>query len=414
MTMTEESATSTTVEDRWADLVDCDAHFTEPADLWSARVPAGLQGSVPAQRTVDGHTAWYLNGELWASIGGNTIGVGRQKKFGTHVIQPFDLVDESSWDVTARLSLMDEMGVKTQIIYPNGVGFSSNHLHAIDDLGQRTLVLETYNDFLADIQEESGGRLLPQAVLPVWDMDQTIQEMTRLLDRGIRGFTLSDKPELLGLPELPRPYWTPMWDLFNSSGAVANFHIGAGATREDVEAMRAGTDASDPDAGVKHVKPAWNSLSRQRRLAAHSTQMYMSNVRIIINFCYSDILDRFPNLKIVSAESGIGWIPFVLEAAEWQLDEMVTDHRELTSQSRRPTELFRDHFYVMFWFETIGAERLIDAIGVNNILIETDVPHPTCLYPNPREHFQSVLGHLPDADLARILRDNANELYRVG
>lgn len=400
--------------DRWTDLVDCDAHFTEPADLWSARVPAGLQGSVPAQRTVDGHTAWYLNGELWASIGGNTIGVGRQKQFGTHVIQPFDLVDESSWDVTARLSLMDEMGVKTQIVYPNGVGFSSNHLHAIDDLGQRTLVLETYNDFLADIQEESGGRLLPQAVLPVWDMDQTIAEMTRLLDRGIRGFTLSDKPELLGLPELPRPYWTPMWDLFNSSGAVANFHIGAGATREDVEAMRAGTDASDPDAGVKQVKPAWNSLSRQRRLAAHSTQMYMSNVRIIINFCYSDILDRFPNLKIVSAESGIGWIPFVLEAAEWQLDEMVTDHRELASQSRRPTELFRDHFYVMFWFETIGAERLIDAIGVNNILIETDVPHPTCLYPNPREHFESVLGHLPDADLARILRENANELYRVG
>jgi len=43
---------------------------------------------------------------------------------------------------------------------------------------------------------------------------------------------------MIGLPELPEPYFAPMWDLFNESGAVANFHIGSGARREEMEAIR--------------------------------------------------------------------------------------------------------------------------------------------------------------------------------
>jgi hypothetical protein len=129
--------------------------------------------------------------------------------------------------VPDRLRLLDELGIYAQIIYPNGIGFSSNHVFAIKDEQQRRTVLQVYNDFLVDLQAESGGRLLPQALLPIWDMNFAIREMTRLLDQGIRGFTLSDKPELLGLPELPQPYFAPLWELFNESGAAANFHIGA-------------------------------------------------------------------------------------------------------------------------------------------------------------------------------------------
>ena len=65
----------------------------------------------------------------------------------------------------------------------------------------------------------------------------------------------------------------------------------------------------------------------------------MSNVRIIINLCMSDLFDRYPKLKIVSAESGIGWVPFILEALEYQFDEMVTDPDEIgaASSAGRPS-----------------------------------------------------------------------------
>jgi uncharacterized protein len=398
-------------------IIDCDAHLTEPADLWTSRAPASMRDRVPVQKTIGGITAWYLHDEVWASTGGNTISTGREKVLGSHVVQPFANIDVSSWDVAERLALMDEQGIHAQILYPNGIGFASNHIFAIEDESERTAILQIYNDFLVESQEESNGRLFPQALLPIWDMDLTIKEMTRLLDKGVRGFTLSDKPELIGLPELPEPYFDPMWDLFNQSGLVANFHIGAGARREDMEAMRGNIGQKAPNTASPSVTgvalPAWRSFGRQRRLAVGATQMFMSNVRIIVNLCMSNLFDRYPKLKIVSAESGIGWIPFILEAMEFQFDEMVTEERELSAAKRRPTEYFRDHLYAMFWFEEVGAAKLLDDIGVENVLVETDIPHPTCLFPGPREHFTRVMSGAGEHAIKRILQDNAAELYHI-
>jgi uncharacterized protein len=413
-TTLDETTTATTSE-RLA-VFDADAHFTEPPDLWTSRAPASWRDRMPAMFTVDGNTGWFIEGEPWATTGGNTIQTGAKKVLGTHVVQPFEVIDRSAYSVKERLALMDDMGVWAQVIYPNGIGFASNHVFAIKDEEQRAMVLRTFNDFYVDIHQEGGGRLLPQAMLPIWDMDFTIKEMTRMLEAGITGFTLSDKPELLGLPELPRPYFEPMWDLFNESGAVANFHIGAGQRREDLEAIRGGRDAKNPDGGgeIPTVAPAaWNSLSRQRRLAVGATQMYMSNVRIITNFCLSDIFERYNKLKIVSAESGIGWIPFVLEAMEFQLDEMVTLDVEVAQTSRRPTELFRDHFSVMYWFEKLAPATLIEEIGVKNVLVETDVPHPTCLYPSPVAHFDRVMKDVDPYVRRRVMQDNGAELYGI-
>src|SRR4029077_5983519 len=107
---------------------------------------------------------WYIEGELWASIGGNTIQVDAQghahKVHGTHVVQPYELIDKSAFAVKERLALLDSIGIYAQVIYPNGIGFASNHIFAIEDVALRTAVLQIYNDFLVDVQRESGGRLL--------------------------------------------------------------------------------------------------------------------------------------------------------------------------------------------------------------------------------------------------------------
>jgi uncharacterized protein len=303
-------------------IVDGDAHFTEPPDLWTARAPRRLRDRVPLQQTVDGVTAWYLDDRVFASIGGNTLERGNHKVLGTQTVQPWDQVDPSTWDVKARLALLDQMGVYAQILYPNAVGFASNSIMGIEDLPLRNAVQEMYNDFLVDIQGQSGDRLFPQAVLPVWDMDLTVREMTRLREKGITGFTITDKPHMIGLPDLDAPYFAPMWSLANDMGTVINFHIGSGGLRqmqtEDpaiAEQIRRGSAVAGPNPDLY-----WESFGPQRRLAILATQFYMSNVRIILNLCMSDMFDRYPNVKVASAESGIGWVPFVLEAIEYQLD----------------------------------------------------------------------------------------------
>jgi uncharacterized protein len=394
-------------------IVDGDAHFTEPPDLWTSRAPASLRDKVPVQRTADGVTAWYLGDHVFASIGGNTIERGHHKRLGTQTLQPWDQIDAASWDVGARLALLDEMGVYAQILYPNAIGFASNSMFGIEDIPLRNAVQEMYNDFLVDVQHESGSRLFPQAVLPIWDMDLTLKEMTRLRNQGITGFTITDKPQVVGMPDLDAPYFAPMWSLANEMGAVINFHIGSGGLRrmetedpEVTEKIRRGSAVAGPNPDLY-----WESFGPQRRLAILATQFYMSNARIIINLCMSNMFDRYPNVKIASAESGIGWIPFVLEAIEYQLDEMVTDPEEVKLQTRRPTEYFHDHIYVTFWFERVGPTKLLDDIGVNNVLVETDIPHPTCIYPNARQRIAEVMAQLDPASRRRVLQDNAIELY---
>jgi uncharacterized protein len=396
-------------------IIDGDAHFTEPPDLWTARAPLSRREHMPVQRTVDGVTAWYLEDRVFASIGGNTIDSEHHKKLGTQTLQPFEEIDRASWDVAARLALLDEMGVWAQILYPNAVGFASNSMFGIGELDLRNAVQQIYNDFLVEVQQESEGRLFPQAVLPIWDMDLTVREMARLHEQGIRGFTITDKPQLVGMPDLDAPYFAPMWSLANELGTVINFHIGSGGLRrmetEDptvTEQIRRGSAVAGPNPDIY-----WESFGPQRRLAILATQFYMSNVRIITNLCMSNMFDRYPNVKIASAESGIGWIPFVLEAIEYQLDEMVTDPAEVRLQQRRPKEYFRDHIYVTFWFEEVAPTKLLEDIGVGNVLVETDIPHPTCIYPSSRQRIARVLAGLDDGVRRRVLQDNAVGLYRL-
>jgi uncharacterized protein len=128
-------------------IIDCDSHFTEPPDLWSSRVPKSMQSQMPVQKTIKGVSAWYLDDEIWAGVGGNTIRRGPQKVLGEHIVQPFSEIDPAAWDPKARLALMDEAGIWAAVLYPNAVGFSSNHIFAIENEAQRTNVLTTYNDF---------------------------------------------------------------------------------------------------------------------------------------------------------------------------------------------------------------------------------------------------------------------------
>ncbi len=393
-------------------IIDCDAHFTEPPDLWTSRASSSMIDRVPVMKTVDGTSSRFLDGGVLCSIGGNTLRRGDGEQLGTLTVQPWEAVDKSTWDVKARLALLDDIGVHAQILFPNAIGFASNTMFSIKDVHQRATIQRIYNDFLLDVQHDSGNRLFPQAVLPVWDMDLTVAEMTRLRDRGMTGFTISDKPHTVGLPDLDAPYFAPMWALGNEMGAVFNFHIGSGfGPKADGDPVMEQIIRSGNPVMLPNPELYWESFGPQRRLAILATQFYMSNARIIVNLCMGNLFDRYPNVKIASAESGIGWVPFVLEAMEFQLDEMVTDPAEVGLQQRRPTEYFRDHIYVSFWFEKVGPTKLIGDVGVNNVLVETDVPHPTCIYPNVRERLAQVMSGLDAHTRRRVLQDNAVELY---
>ena len=98
----------------------------------------------------------------------------------------------------------------------------------------------------------------------------------------------------------------------------------------------------------------WDAYHPARLFAALSTMAQMSNMVTIVNIIASGILDRFPRLNFVSVESGVGWLPFMLESLDYQFLENGVADAELT-----PTEYFQRQIYGSYWFEEDPSDATI-------------------------------------------------------
>jgi predicted TIM-barrel fold metal-dependent hydrolase len=157
----------------------------------------------------------------------------------------------------------------------------------------------------------------------------------------------------------------------------------------------------------------WDSHPENTKLAIGGTLLFIGNARVVTNLILSGMFDRHPNLKMVSVESGVGWIPFILETLDYEMAENAPE--ELAGLEKMPSEYFRSNLYATFWFENNRNKlpELIEAVGEDSILFETDFPHPTCLYPKPLEAVADKMSTLPVETQRKIFGENARELYRL-
>jgi predicted TIM-barrel fold metal-dependent hydrolase len=377
-------------------VIDVDAHITERADLWTSRAPAKYAERVPRVVTTERGLLWSVDGILLGrALGASVIGRGRTKVPGTSFLgwSP-DESDPSSYDMTERLSVMDEMGVWAQILYPNAAGFGAQQFGQVSDPELRRLCATLFNDAMAEIQQESGDRLLPMALMPWWDIDASVAEATRAAQQGFRGINMCSDPQNAGLPDLGDRAWDPLWEVCADQHLPVNFHIGASET----SLTWFGTSP-------------WPTQDDERRLAIGSAMMYLSNARVLANLIFSGVLERHPTLQIVSVESGVGWIPSFLEALDYQQTESAP--HSVDTLSLKPSDYFRRQMYGCFWFEHESVPAAIEALGVERILFETDYPHPTCLYPDPLAHVAALEPRIGEDNLRKLVQDNAAALYRI-
>jgi predicted TIM-barrel fold metal-dependent hydrolase len=300
-----------------------------------------------------------------------------------------DEMTPAATDVGARLKAMDELGIAMQVVFPNVLGFAGATILKIEDPELRLFCTTAYNDAAAEIQKASGGRLFSQALVPFWDIDAAAKEIERAHDElGLKGFNMIDNAAEWGLPSIHEKHWDPLWARAEERGMPCNFHIGAGGV--DIGAV-------------------WPGINPKHYLATLSCTFFLNNCRTISNLIFSGLLDRFPTQKFVSVESGVGWLPFMLQAIEYQMDESIPDGGDM---KLRPTEYFRRQFYASFWFEK-DAARAVKELGEENVLFETDFPHPTCLYPNVREHVEASLEGLSEQAKRKVLYENAARVYQL-
>ncbi|MFT4025206.1 MAG: amidohydrolase family protein [Novosphingobium sp.] len=376
-------------------IVDCDTHFTEPADLWTANAPAGMKDKMPHVRQIDGKDGWYVGDKYFGSLGGNVIRRDRNKLLGRLSFQTYDQIDQGSYDVNARLEAMDAMGVWAQICFQNGGVTQAGSLVALNDEPLAIAITQIYNDACADRAKMSGGRINGMATLPYWDKDLMNAEMRRVVDLGLKGVVLPDRPERLsegyiGADGKISPFWEEVFQICNDTGLPINFHLNASLDAESA---------------------MWDNLGFDQRLPISALIHHIGCAATMSNFMVTGVLDKFPKLKLGLIESGIGWVPFWLEALEHQLDEFrTTENRNL---QMRPKEYFKQHFWVSFWFEDYAPRHMLEEIGFDRVMFETDYPHPTSLYPGVQDKLVKTLGHYDHKIQKQILQDNAFNLYNL-
>ena len=360
-------------------IVDVDTHFTESPDLWTARLPDSLKARGPHIKRVGAMDYWHIGDQLVSPAGASVIDKNRNKLLGRLSLPTLDQIHPAAYDTKERLKFMDDMG-----------NLYSRCVFIWVDKDFAEVLIKSYNDDRAHQQKESGERLFSMALLPVWDSKAMAREAQRCIEElNMKGFNLPDRPEQFGLPGFLTDHWAPFFEICNERSVPINFHIATG--------------------GIDGFSITWDGLDFGRKLAVGAMLFYIGNAATMGNFIVSGILDKYTKLKIVSVESGVGWIPFMLEALEYQVDEMMPEQK----LQRRPIEYFRDQMFASYWFERVAPQKMLDIIGPDNVMFETDFPHPTSLYPDPQAHITASLGGVDKVTLRKVLQDNAVRCYNL-
>ena len=380
-------------------IVDADSHWCEPPDLFTKMAPAEFKERVPRVEVVDGERMWVFDGHPMGrfSAGGVIDREGVKEEANIALFEwEHEMIHVGAWDPDVRLEVMDECGIDAQVIFPSTIGLGGQDLGMVTDDALRHLAIELYNDRMAEVQEGSGNRLLPMPLMPAWSVESCVREAHRVAAMGARGVNMTSDPQDLGAPDLANPAWDPFWEACAGLHLPVHFHIGASVTGMTF-----------------YGKYPWDSHPPNTKLAIGGTLLFIGNARVVTNAILSGIFDRHPTLQMVSVESGVGWIPFILETLDYEMSENAPG--ELAAMGKKPSEYFASNFFATFWFENNRNKlpELIEAVGEDRILFETDFPHPTCLYPSPLESVEAKMATLPADTRAKIMGENARRLYRL-
>jgi predicted TIM-barrel fold metal-dependent hydrolase len=245
--------------------------------------------------------------------------------------------------------------------------------------------VRAWNDW--NIEAWSGAypdRMIPCQLPYFLDPEIGAQEVYRNAERGFKAITFSEGPHLLGLPSMHTGHWDPIMRACAETGTVVNLHIGSSGTSPGT------ADDAPPDVvGVLFFGYAMFSA---------------------VDWLFSRIPVRFPDIKIVMSEGGIGWVPALLDRLD-HMQSYASMYGTWDGIDITPAEVLQRNFYFCA-VEDPTAFALRERIGVDHILLEEDYPHSDSLWPRTQAVIKQAIGGLPESDVRKFTWENAARLYR--
>jgi predicted TIM-barrel fold metal-dependent hydrolase len=298
---------------------------------------------------------------------------------------------------------MDQAGILASLSFPSFPRFCGQVFWEAKDKELAHLCVRAYNDWMIDEWCAAvPGRMIPLVIIPLWDPAAAAKEIERCSAKGARGVAFSENPEPLGLPTIHDPgrYWDPVMAAAQDTGTIVCMHAGSSSTMPSI--------CSDA--------PALANLAFGAVRAAGT----------MLSWIFSDYFERMPALKIALSEGNIGWMPYFLERAEQVVDRQrhwisrtstefynvkAGDSMQADLDRLNVRQAFRDHIFGCFIDETAGL-RCLDILGEDNVMVETDYPHTDTTWPDSIGVAKKLVQGLPPETQYKILRGNAERLYR--
>ena len=350
--------------------------------------PESLRDRAPHIEERDGQAVWICDGKVWGTWGGKPPATGNQRPV-KPLYNSFDragIYDQSARRPAVaelRLADMDRDGVGTQVIFGPIFQIST------DDPVLRVGCYRVYNDWLLDFCKAAPDRLLGVPMLPETP-DGAADELLRLAAKGgVKQVTLM----IANIkPKLDDPAWEKLWTALEDTGIILSWHI-----------------------TVFGPNPASRAAGKAASVF-ENTKFFMANfLEPFVDLFAWGILERHPKLKIVIAEGGTGWLPWLVQELDyrhwrlWEAKDFWADKGGAALETK-PSELFKRQIWATFQ-EDPAAITLIPFFGDGHLLWASDYPHPDGVWPNSRTAIERQMSDLSPELRRKLTHDNAARLY---
>ena len=316
---------------------------------------------------------------------------------------PFsDLGDQRrfrNWDDDMRNTQQNEDGVVGEVIFPNTVPpfFPSFVLFAAppkpDDYERRRAGIHAHNRWLVDFCGRFPERRAGIGQIFIHDIDDAIEDVTWCKESGLRGGILlpTIPPDVDWIKPLNHPDYDRLWKVCEDLEVPINCHGGTGS-------------------------PAYAPVPSSALIMLSEVSHYSR--RPLLFLLLSGVFERFPNLKFVMTEQGCTWMPPLLK----QLDGVlagVRDKGAIGELRFKPehvlphsaTEYFQQNVWMGVSFPQRSDIAAARELGIEKFMWGSDFPHDEGTHPYTREHLRQLFSDWSEADLRKVLAENAADVY---
>jgi predicted TIM-barrel fold metal-dependent hydrolase len=368
-------------------IIDSDAHVNEPPNLWQDRVAQRLKHRAPK-------VLHQPDGDVWSFDDGKKLRpVGLTATAGLSYLQfkasgyKYEAIRPGSFDTRERLKDLDADGLYAQVMYPS-VTLAGARTYT-DERELQCACVRAYNEWLLEFCAPSGGRLIPQAIIPTTGIADAVTELEWSIKHGHKGALIATFPN--GTYESSADD-DRFWAIAQEADFPLGIHIG-----------------SFNESGLQ---PVMQQSTLGFLAAAGGSKSGADSIPAATKVMFSGACIKFPHLKFVIVEGNIGWIPTVME----QVDDMFLRYRWFTGAAElmplMPSRIFHRNFWATFMIDTIGIE-LRHHMNVDHLMWSTDYPHTGTDWPNNRVTIARLFRGVPQDEVKKMLHDNCKRLYHL-